>query len=295
MNAAVSEASAAGKAALEEAKVAAGDYSSPEGLRADEALLQPQTPLLNQALKKVPESQRAGAGEAAKQITMLGTSLRQVQDSVNAELAKIRASKAKAETSEKQRASEEEDSAAYAELLEEVRQAVTQTEQACQEAQKTIGEAIIYLNAKQASSRRFESEKVKQQASSPPADVAGTFAPNLCLSDASISVAYAHLSSSKPESILLMDPMVAFLLGRQDDHKHVEEAKTGFKLRDRELVICPINDHIDGSKADAGTHWTLLVCWDRIVRGGPFRRFSHYDSWGGAANNLAQAGTLANR
>merc|ERR1712060_391998 len=48
--------------------------------------------------------------------------------------------------------------------LEEVRQAVSQTEQAAQEAQKAIGEARIYLNAKQASCRRLESVKVKELA-----------------------------------------------------------------------------------------------------------------------------------
>lgn len=40
---------------------------------------------------------------------------------------------------------------ASGEDLDEVRQAVSQTEQAAQEAQKSIGEARIFLNAKQAS------------------------------------------------------------------------------------------------------------------------------------------------
>merc|ERR1719410_300364 len=49
--------------------------------------------------------------------------------------------------------------------MDEVRQAVVQTEQATQEAQKAIGEARIYLNAKQASTRRYESEGAREQAS----------------------------------------------------------------------------------------------------------------------------------
>ncbi len=42
--------------------------------------------------------------------------------------------------------------------------AVTQTEQAVQEAQKAIGEARIFLNAKQASTHRFESEGARTKA-----------------------------------------------------------------------------------------------------------------------------------
>jgi len=56
--------------------------------------------------------------------------------------------------------------AAGGEDMEEVKRAVSQTEQAAQDAQKAIGEARIYLNAKQAASRRFESDKVKEEASS---------------------------------------------------------------------------------------------------------------------------------
>merc|ERR1719460_2936116 len=48
--------------------------------------------------------------------------------------------------------------------LEEVRAAVDQTEKAAREAQTAIGEARIFLNAKLASAKRFESEGVRKNA-----------------------------------------------------------------------------------------------------------------------------------
>ena len=51
-----------------------------------------------------------------------------------------------------------------AEDLEDVRQALTNTGQNAQKAQKFIREACIFLNAKQAIFRRFETESVKAKA-----------------------------------------------------------------------------------------------------------------------------------
>merc|ERR1719424_2387633 len=114
-----------------------------------------------------------------------------------------------------------------------------------------------------------------------------------------------------------MDPATAFWLTAQDNESHLAEAKAALKLQDRELVICPINDSSDCSLADGGSHWTLLVCWDRRsprcngnkaskgASAGPsdfgfFGRFSYYDSLassmsGGKDANLQQAEALASR
>eukprot|EP00927_Polykrikos_kofoidii_P043934 TRINITY_DN38033_c0_g1_i1.p1 TRINITY_DN38033_c0_g1~~TRINITY_DN38033_c0_g1_i1.p1 ORF type:complete len:730 (-),score=131.64 TRINITY_DN38033_c0_g1_i1:562-2751(-) len=120
----------------------------------------------------------------------------------------------------------------------------------------------------------------------PSSEIAQTFAPKRWLSDASIAFAYALLavrrvpattasaattlvslvaddSGQLPEVVLLMDPATAFWLTAQDDPKHIEEARRALKLQDRQLMVCPINDSCDGSRADAGTHWALLVCWDQ--------------------------------
>lgn len=126
--------------------------------------------------------------------------------------------------------------------------------------------------------RREEEETARRSRSAPPPPgLADTFKPKQWLSDASISFAYMQLvagaygstcgeqgaMAALPEMVLLMDPAAAFWLTLQDDPAHVEEAKGALKLQDRELVLCPINDNRDGGQADAGTHWSLLVCWDR--------------------------------
>jgi len=148
----------------------------------------------------------------------------------------------------------------------------------------------------------------------PPPGIVETFLPEQWLSDASLSFAYAQLvqggePSKLPESVLLMDPAAAFWLTAQDDPQHVEEAKGALKLQERELVLCPVNDSRDVAHADMGTHWTLLVCWDRqpIATGATegkkqppccsFGRFSYYDSLGCASGgrNLTQAKMLASR
>merc|ERR1712060_709108 len=48
--------------------------------------------------------------------------------------------------------------------LEEVRQAVDETEKSAREAQTAIGEARIFLNSKLASAKRFESESIRAAA-----------------------------------------------------------------------------------------------------------------------------------
>merc|ERR1719253_2351252 len=53
---------------------------------------------------------------------------------------------------------------AGADGLDEVKEAVDQTEKAAREAQTAIGEARIFLNAKLASVKRFESETVRKNA-----------------------------------------------------------------------------------------------------------------------------------
>eukprot|EP00931_Biecheleriopsis_adriatica_P025093 TRINITY_DN154_c0_g1_i8.p1 TRINITY_DN154_c0_g1~~TRINITY_DN154_c0_g1_i8.p1 ORF type:complete len:2005 (-),score=792.65 TRINITY_DN154_c0_g1_i8:106-6120(-) len=181
------------RSTLEQAKAAAGAYTSAEGLRTAESLLQPQLTALAEAMKGLTD---AGNNPALRgQVQTMRTQLQGLMSSINVELGKVRSAKVKADQNEKQKALEERDMVALQEILpeatqktnlaedavekaiitsemiaaagedlEEVKQAVTQTEQAVQEAQKAMGEARIFLNAKQASSRRFESDAVKAKA-----------------------------------------------------------------------------------------------------------------------------------
>merc|ERR1711879_529831 len=91
----------------------------------------------------------------------------------------------------------------------------------------------------------------------------------------------------------------------QQDAKNIEEARHELNIDKLDLILCPINDCRDGNQADAGTHWTLLVCssfspcqTSNEEAKCPVWQFCHYDtlrfSLAGDAN-LQQAETLASR
>eukprot|EP00928_Gymnodinium_smaydae_P062169 TRINITY_DN4608_c0_g1_i1.p1 TRINITY_DN4608_c0_g1~~TRINITY_DN4608_c0_g1_i1.p1 ORF type:complete len:709 (-),score=131.05 TRINITY_DN4608_c0_g1_i1:142-2268(-) len=156
----------------------------------------------------------------------------------------------------------------------------------------------------------------------PPRDLASTFAPAQWLTDASIAFVYALLCAGRlrplrpssiagdrsacdgvvvngnadgtelPEAVLLIDPATAFWLANERDAEHLAEARQALKLDEKDLILCPVNDNMNGSKADAGTHWSLLACHGRPAN----RRFIHYDSCSARAEraqSLAQATALA--
>lgn len=245
-----------------------------------------------------------------------------------------------------------------AELQEAIRQSIEEAERRQVEEDAEIAQVVAIAAEAEEAEQRSQAEEAKrrseaeeaaaeenrireeQQAAArrcavqaplpPPPGLAETFGPRQWLNDASISLAYAQLAAGGaiaagggnplPEFVLLMDPATAFWLTLQEDLDQVEEVKGVLKLQDRQLVLCPINDSRDGGKADAGTHWTLLVCWDRGCgsgestassslppgqsnsqsSAGPFSRFCYYDSLLGGSGtsggaNLAQARTLASR
>eukprot|EP00930_Biecheleria_cincta_P023468 TRINITY_DN1695_c0_g2_i1.p1 TRINITY_DN1695_c0_g2~~TRINITY_DN1695_c0_g2_i1.p1 ORF type:complete len:2308 (+),score=581.34 TRINITY_DN1695_c0_g2_i1:65-6988(+) len=185
----------AAKSGLEQAKTAADDYSSTEGLKTAEGLLQPHGIALLQSMKKLTEEQLRSAPEALGQIAQLRSACQILMSSINEELGKVRALKGKAAHAESNKAADDRDSLIFMNVLpeatqktnaavdavekvviisqmiaaggdhsEEVRGAVTATEQALQEAQKAVNEARALLNFQKAAARRFESEKVRAKA-----------------------------------------------------------------------------------------------------------------------------------
>jgi len=190
---------------LAEAKAALGGaYDAPEALQAAEDALAPQVVAISEALKKLMMGQRGATGEAAMKFSQLGAGVRSLQNQVDTELKKVRAAKIACAATQKNKVSDERDSVAFQEILpeatqktniaedavekavitsemittsgddlEDVRRAVSDTEQAAQEAQKALGEARIHLNAKTALCRRFQSETVKAQAASELAKLQG--------------------------------------------------------------------------------------------------------------------------
>lgn len=169
-------------------------------------------------------------------------------------------------------------------------------------------------------------ETSKLPASAPkvsaPPGVEEDFEPYNWLSDASIAFASSCLASAGastslggkgrafPKTVMFMDPAMAFWLIMQDDQKYLEEAKAEMKLQDHDLLLCPINDAHDACSADAGCHWSLLVCWcngrgsSRAPKASGESRgalanfkFRYYCSLGGifSEKGIAQATELASR
>lgn len=130
------------------------------------------------------------------------------------------------------------------------------------------------------SSRRDELNHDSDTSSSPPlapnTALAHLFAPRQWLSDACISFVYEGLTRhggglgadgqnmKMPDSILLMDPALAFWLSAEKEQKFIDEALRELKVSERDLVLCPVNDSCDLGAADAGSHWGLLV-WDKLA------------------------------
>jgi len=150
-----------------------------------------------------------------------------------------------------------------------------------------------------------------------PAGVLEDFEPYTWLSDSSIAFATSCLTEDQgssassalrlPKSALIMDPAMAFWFTMQEDPGCVAEAKNELKLSKLELLLCPINDSQNASTADAGSHWSLLVCWGRQPAGVRQRtgdqcslsKFAYYDTlrdvFGKQAQGLSQARELASR
>lgn len=182
---------------IEQAKSLCGDFGTVDGLHEAEQILQPQAMLCTEAMKQATEMQKAVAGEphGMQQFSELKNEIKFLQTTISTELAKIKLSKNKADKEEKDRVLAEKDLAVFQDILpeatqktnaaedavekaiitqemiaaagddmDEAKHAVTETETAVQDAQKAIGEARIFLNAKQASFRRFKSASVVEQA-----------------------------------------------------------------------------------------------------------------------------------
>ncbi|KAK3329847.1 hypothetical protein B0H66DRAFT_39478 [Apodospora peruviana] len=74
--------------------------------------------------------------------------------------------------------------------------------------------------------------------------------------------------------IILMRPSMTFLLMNAVDVKGIAEALPKFQKVTH--IFLPINDNRDGTRADGGSHWSLLLV--SVIDGVAF----HYDSLGGA-------------
>eukprot|EP00415_Alexandrium_ostenfeldii_P001905 UN1905 len=76
----------------------------------------------------------------------------------------------------------------------------------------------------------------------------------------------------------------------EDDLEDLVDAAEGLELAERDLVICPVNDNTDPTRASGGSHWSLLV-GRRAAGAAATMAFEYYVSMGTA--NLGAAQSLA--
>ncbi|GAV71937.1 Peptidase_C48 domain-containing protein, partial [Cephalotus follicularis] len=104
------------------------------------------------------------------------------------------------------------------------------------------------------------------------------------LNDNIIDLYFAYLYSCwQSDDILLVSPSISFWIA------HCQESPDSLKgvllsdlnMRDKQLIVFPVNDNGDLSRADGGTHWSLLVYYKKT------NMFVHHDSFDGMNTNVA--------
>ncbi|GMG98825.1 hypothetical protein Nepgr_000665 [Nepenthes gracilis] len=97
------------------------------------------------------------------------------------------------------------------------------------------------------------------------------------LNDRIIEFYFSYLMSSYPsDDILLVSPVVAFWIGNCPDEEALRVFMEPLNLGAKKLVIFPINDNNDVTRAEGGSHWSLLA-FERNAN-----IFVHHDSFRGA-------------
>lgn len=101
------------------------------------------------------------------------------------------------------------------------------------------------------------------------------------INDRLIEFYFTHLSSSHSSAaageglLLLVPPSISFWLSHCPNTASRIEAATPLGLQDRDLVLFTVNNNVDVTLAEGGTHWSLLV----YERGDNV--FVHHDSCNG--------------
>ncbi|XP_056682343.1 NEDD8-specific protease 1 isoform X1 [Spinacia oleracea] len=100
------------------------------------------------------------------------------------------------------------------------------------------------------------------------------------LNDRIIEFYLSYISSCYPsDNILLVPPSIAFWLQNCSDEESYKAFVEPLNLAAKDLVIFPVNNNDDVTKAEAGSHWSLLVFYRTS------NMFVHHDSCRGL--NLA--------
>ncbi|GAV71358.1 Peptidase_C48 domain-containing protein [Cephalotus follicularis] len=83
------------------------------------------------------------------------------------------------------------------------------------------------------------------------------------LNDRIIEFYFSYLSTCYPsQDVLLVPPSIAFWIANCSDIGSLKDFLEPLRLPDKKLVIFPVNDSIDVSVVEGGSHWSLLA-YDR--------------------------------
>lgn len=97
------------------------------------------------------------------------------------------------------------------------------------------------------------------------------------INDRLIEFFFAHLTSTHPSAgngrLLLVPPAISFWISLCPDSTSRIEAAAPLRLQERDLVLFTVNNNVDVTLAEGGTHWSLLV----YERG--HNVFVHHDSF----------------
>ncbi|KAL1827024.1 hypothetical protein ACET3Z_005436 [Daucus carota] len=87
-------------------------------------------------------------------------------------------------------------------------------------------------------------------------------------------LSYLHSQFPSPD-IMLVPPSISFWITNCPDVESVKHFVEPLKLPEKKLIIFPVNDNIDLTKAEGGNHWSLLA-FERDAN-----LYVHHDSLGG--------------
>lgn len=99
--------------------------------------------------------------------------------------------------------------------------------------------------------------------------------PNF-LNDRVIEFYLSYLSTVHTSpTISLIPPSIAFWISNCPDTESLKEFMKPLVLRNKDLVIFPVNDNLNVELAEGGSHWSLLVYYKET------NTFFHHDSFKG--------------
>lgn len=103
------------------------------------------------------------------------------------------------------------------------------------------------------------------------------------LNDRIIEFYFSYLSSEYPsDDILLVPPSISYWATNCPDIESLKDFVAPLNLHERNLVIFPVNDNIDVTVSEGGSHWSLLS-FERNAN-----LFVHHDSSNGFNSNHAK-------